>query len=89
MATQPNEDHELVDVFETQQESEAMVIQGLLESAGIESILQSDVGAKDVLPIGACFIRVAPEDAEEAKRVIEEYGNTPPDLELNDEESAS
>jgi len=32
---------ELVKVFDTEQESEAMVVQGLLESAGIESLIWS------------------------------------------------
>jgi hypothetical protein len=87
MATTPNNDKELVDVYETQQESEAMVVQGLLESAGIESMLQSEIGAKDVLPVGASIIRVAPENAEEAKRVIEDYVNNPPDVEIAEEGS--
>ena len=39
MSTQPKSDPELVEVFDTKQESEAMVVQGLLTSAGIESVL--------------------------------------------------
>ena len=39
MASQPQPDQqELVEVFDTDQESEAMVVRGLLESAGIDAI---------------------------------------------------
>jgi hypothetical protein len=73
MATQPQDDTGLVEVFVTQQESEAMVVHGLLESAGIESAVISGE-AQDVLAgVGGMVIRVSPEQAEEARRVIEEY----------------
>jgi hypothetical protein len=76
MATQatPNSDHrELVDIFDTQQESEALVIKGLLESAGIESLISARVGPQDILPVGGVVLRVAPEFAEQARMLIEEY----------------
>lgn len=64
----------LVDVFGTKDDSEGMVVQGLLESAGIESALVSLDAPQEVLPgVGGVVIRVAPESAEEARRVIEEY----------------
>src|ERR1700752_1980987 len=67
-------DAPLVDVFGTKDDSEAMVVQGLLDSAGIESALVSLDAQQEVLPgVGGVVIRVAPENAEEAGRLIEEY----------------
>jgi hypothetical protein len=72
------EQRELVSVFDTQQETEAMVIQGLLESAGIESLIKSLESPQDVLPgVGGVQVWVAPDNADEAKRVIDEYRNNP------------
>ena len=85
MATRPQEDPELVEVFETPQESEAMVVHGLLESGGIESAVITGE-AQDVLAgVGGMIIRVSPEDADEARRIIEEYRNTSTDDEEDDE----
>ena len=76
MARRPEPDPDLVEVFETPQESEAMVVHGLLESAGIESAVITGE-AQDVLPgVGGVIIRVSPEEADEARRIIEEYRNT-------------
>ena len=76
MATLPTPDSsdqgELVDIFATQQDSEAMVVQGLLESAGIESLLSAEVGPQDILPMGTVVVRVAPEFADRARQVIAE-----------------
>jgi hypothetical protein len=74
MATQPQGDSELIEVFDTQQESEAMVVHSLLESAGIESIISNLDAPQDVLPgLGGVVIRVNPEQAKEARQIIEEY----------------
>jgi hypothetical protein len=74
----PDPNTELVEVFDTQQETEAMVIQGLLDSAGIESLMTNLDAPQDVLPgVGGVVLRVAPEVAEEARRVIAEYQNHP------------
>lgn len=78
MATSPQADPDLVDVFVTQQESEAMVVHGLLESGGIESAVITEE-AQDVLPFGSMVIRVSPDEADEARRIIEEYKNTATD----------
>jgi hypothetical protein len=76
MATRPQRDPELVDVFDTTQESEAMVVHGLLESAGIECAVITGE-AQDVLAgVGGMIIRVSPEQADEARHIIEEYRNT-------------
>jgi hypothetical protein len=76
MATQPmpNPNEELVEVFGAKEESEVMVVKGLLESAGIDSLVSSLDAPQDVLPgVGGLIIRVPAEQAEEARRVIEEY----------------
>jgi hypothetical protein len=74
MATQPSMHEELVAVFDTDQESEAMVVRSLLESAGIEAIITGRDAPQDVLPgVGGVIVRVSPEEADEARQVIEEY----------------
>ena len=78
MPTQPQGDAELVEVFDTKQDSEAMVVHGLLSSAGIESMITNLDAPQDVLPgVGGVVVRVNPEDADEARRVIEDYKNNP------------
>jgi hypothetical protein len=70
---QPNPNEELVRVFDTQQESEALVIQGLLQSAGIEAEVTAIDAAKDIFPgVGGTIVLVREEDADEARRVIAE-----------------
>ena len=49
-ADRPNPNEKLVRVFDTEQESEAMVVRGLLDSAGIESDLTSLDAQQDILP---------------------------------------
>ena len=67
-------DAPLVDVFGTKDDSEAMVVQGLLDSAGNESVVVSLDAPQEVLPgVGGVVIRVAPENAEQARQLIEEY----------------
>jgi hypothetical protein len=80
------DDRELEEVFDTSQETEAMMVQGLLESAGIESVITSDVGARDVLPVGAFIVKVSAAEAEEARNIIENYQDNPPDVELAEAE---
>ena len=71
----PNE--KLVRVFDTEQESEAMVVKGLLDSAGIDSHFGDNENSPDVLPVGGIGIMVREEDAPRALQVIEEYRRTP------------
>jgi len=74
MSTQPKADPELVEVFDTVQESEAMVIHGLLSSAGIESLVVNLEFPQDIFPgVGAISVRVNPAQEEEARRLIEDY----------------
>jgi Putative prokaryotic signal transducing protein len=78
----PNPNEKLVRVFDTEQESEAMVVRGLLESAGIDCDVTALDAPQDILPgVGGTIILVREEDAEQARRVIEEYRQSPDDLE--------
>jgi len=83
---QPPDPYEkLVKVFDTEQEAEAMVVQGLLESAGITSDLKAIDVAQDPFPgLGGVQLFVSEVDAEEATRVIESYRKSP----LADDETA-
>ena len=74
MATQPQTNEDLVPVFDTDQESEAMVVQSLLESGGIEALITGLDAPQDVLPgVGGVVVRVAADRAEEAKQIIDDY----------------
>src|SRR5437870_9409451 len=78
VAARPNPNEKLVRVFDTDQESEALVVRGLLESSGIDSDVTSLEAQQDILPgVGGTIILVREEDADEARRVIEEYRRTP------------
>jgi len=71
---------ELVAVFDTKEESEAMVVRGLLESAGIEAIVTALEAPQDILPgVGGIVVRVNPDHADEARRLIEEYRDNQPE----------
>jgi Putative prokaryotic signal transducing protein len=83
---EPRPHEALVDIFGTKEESEALVVKGLLESAGIDSVIVSLEAPQEVLPgVGGVVIRVAAENAEEARRVIEEFSATPEQLAEDDE----
>jgi len=87
MTSLPQADPELVPVFDTQQESEAMVIQSLLGSAGIESLITNLDAPQDLLPgVGGVVVQVNPAQAEEARRVIEDYRNNPEPEEAEEDE---
>lgn len=88
MSSSPQADPDLVDVFVTQQESEAMVVHGLLESGGIESAVITGE-AQDVLAgVGGMVIRVSQEEADEARRIIEDYKNAAGTEVLDDSDDA-
>ncbi len=85
MSSQPKADPQLVEVFDTEQESEALVVHGLLTSAGIESIVTSLDATQNIFPgVGGVVVRVNPEQADEARRIIEEYQNAPTVVEEDD-----
>jgi hypothetical protein len=77
---------ELVEVFDTMEESEAMVVRGLLESAGIEAMITARDAPQDVLPgVGGVVVRVTPDRADEARRVIEEFRTSSPEGDESEE----
>jgi hypothetical protein len=74
MSAQPIPDPELVEVFDTMQESEAQVVHGLLTSAGIDSMVTNLQAPQDLFPgVGGISVRVTPAQKEEALRIIEDY----------------
>jgi Putative prokaryotic signal transducing protein len=78
----PKPNEKLVRVFDTEQESEAMVVGGLLESAGIDNDITSLDAQQDILPgVGGTVILVREEDAAEARKIIKEYRRTPDEME--------
>jgi hypothetical protein len=88
---QPDPDEKLIKVFDSEEESEALVVKGLLDSAGIESDLQSASLLQDAFPgLGGMIIQVREEDAEKALKLITESrqaaGNAAAD-EVDDDET--
>jgi hypothetical protein len=78
MAEAANDHDELVKVFDTDEESEAMIVRGLLESAGIEAITQNREAPQDILPgVGGVVVLVRPDQAVEALQTIDEYRRNP------------
>ena len=72
-AARPNPNEKSVRVFDTEQESEALVVHGLLESSGIDSDVTSLDAQQDILPgVGGTIILVREGDADVARRVIED-----------------
>jgi hypothetical protein len=90
------ETEKLIDVFETNDDSEAMVVRSLLESGGFP-LLMSTVEAPagvfpfNAMPLGHIKVQVPESHAEEAMRVIAEYQRRGPQdaerAELETEES--
>jgi hypothetical protein len=84
----PEPEEELVKVFDTEQETEAMVVKGLLEANDIPAIIENLDAPQDVLPgVGGVIVLVRKEQAEEAARLIEESRTDVPDDEAVSEES--
>jgi len=74
----PNPNEKLVKVFETEAEPEALVVKGLLETAGIDSDLAPLQLTQYVYPnLGGVIILVREEDEERARRLIAEQKRTP------------
>jgi len=69
----PNPNEKLVKVFDSEQEPEALVVKGLLDSEGIDSDLTSASLVQDAFPgLGGMLILVREEDAEAARQLIAE-----------------
>ena len=76
MSDEPSIDGDLVSVFDTPQESEAMVVQGLLTSAGIDSIIAGRDIVQNLYPgLGGVLVKVNPAQAEQARKIIAEYAS--------------
>lgn len=72
-ARRPDPNEKLVKVFDSEQEPEAMVVKGLLDSAGIDNDLQSASFLQDAFPgLGGMIILVREEDEERALKLIAE-----------------
>ncbi len=70
----PNPKEKLVKVLDTERESEALVVSGLLDSAGIENDVTAIDAAQNMYPgVGGVVVLVRQEDEAEARRVIDEY----------------
>jgi hypothetical protein len=83
LSPKPEPNEKLIKVFDTEQETEAIVVRGLLESAGIDSDLKSIDAVQDAFPgVGGSVLLVREADAPEAEKIIDAYRKLPP---LDDE----
>ena len=71
--SKPDPNEKLVKVFDSEQESEVMIVKGLLDAAGIDNDMTSVDVIQDMFPgLGGLVILVRQEDADTARRLIEE-----------------
>jgi hypothetical protein len=85
-ARRPDPNEKLVKVFDSEQEPEALVVKGLLDSAGIDNDLQSASFLQDAFPgLGGMIILVREEDEQRALNVIAESRQSIPDSEIDSE----
>jgi Putative prokaryotic signal transducing protein len=83
----PDPNEKLVKVFDSEQESEALVVKGLLDSAGIENDLKSGSFLQDAFPgLGGMIILVREEDEEKALSLIAESRQAVAAVETVDED---
>jgi hypothetical protein len=76
----PDPNEKLVKVFDSEDEPEALVVKGLLDSAGIDSDLTSASLVQDAFPgLGGMILLVREEDVDAARRVIAEGRQSSPD----------
>jgi putative signal transducing protein len=76
----PDPNEKLVKVFDSEDESEALVVKGLLDSAEIDNDLQSASLLQDAFPgLGGMIILVREEDADKAQQLIADYRRSPDD----------
>ena len=82
--TRPNPNEKLVKVFDSERETEALVVKGLLDSANIENSLTPVSLTQYAFPdVGGTVILVKEADAEAARQLIEDYRR--PDSAADDE----
>jgi hypothetical protein len=85
----PDPNEKLVKVFDSELESEAMIVKGLLESAGIDSDLTAAAMVQDTFPgLGGMIILVREQDAETARQLIEEHHQSETMDDDDDDETA-
>jgi len=83
----PDPNEKLVKVFDSEQESEALVVKGLLDSAGIENDLKSGSFLQDAFPgLGGMIILVREGDEEKALSLIAESRQAVAAVETVDED---
>jgi hypothetical protein len=69
----PDPNEKLVKVFDSEQESEVMIVKGLLDAAGIDNDMTSVDVIQEMFPgLGGLVILVREEDADTARKLIEE-----------------
>ena len=86
----PDPNEKLVKVFDSEQESEAMVVKGLLDSADIDSDLTSASMVQDTFPgLGGMVILVREEDAAQARQLIAEYAQSADEDEDEEDDDAT
>jgi hypothetical protein len=84
--TKPDPNEKLVKIFDSEQESEALVVKGLLDSAEIDNDLASAELLQDAFPgMGGMIILVREEDAARARSIIEEYRQSDATADASDE----
>jgi Putative prokaryotic signal transducing protein len=70
----PDPNEKLVRVFEAEEETEALVVKGLLDAASIDNDLAPLSLTQYAFPnVGGTIILVREEDAERARRLISEH----------------
>lgn len=73
----PDPNEKLVKIFETENEPEALVVKGLLDSAEIDNDLASAELLQEAFPgLGGMIILVREEDAARARSIIQEYSQS-------------
>jgi len=89
MTGKPEPNEKLVKIFDTDVESEAMVVHGLLVSAGIAALVSNREAPQDILPgVGGVVILVREEQAAEATAMIDEF-RAHPATDADEDEAAS
>ena len=85
----PDPNEKLIKVFDSELETEAMVVKGLLDSAGIDSDLTAAAMLQDTFPgLGGMIILVREEDAERALKLIADQRETASSASAADDETA-
>jgi len=72
--SQEEQNEPLVVIFESEQESEAMVVESLLQSAGIDVMSTNFDAPQDILPgVGGVKLQVREDQAAQARAILASY----------------